>query len=133
MAVPPGEHAFKLVIVKQDGSTFWEEGSDRSLAVAANGASLARGTPALRATCRFGDTAATGVEGAAAAEAAVQVRCCRRLVECSLSQNSCEQRGWALPATARSWMAALHMQVSAAWMPRRRHCQCKKHHVCHFF
>lgn len=91
VAVPPGEHTFKLVIVKQDGSTFWEEGSNRSLAVAANGASLARGTPALRATCRFGDTTATGVEGAAVAEAAAQVRWCGRLVACSLSQNSCEQ------------------------------------------
>ncbi len=83
MAVPPGEHSFKLVIVRQDGSTYWEDGSDRSLSVAASGPPAARGTPALRATCRFGDTTATGVELEAAAEAAaeaavkaaVKVRC----------------------------------------------------------
>ncbi|KAI7835251.1 hypothetical protein COHA_010847, partial [Chlorella ohadii] len=72
VAVPPGEHSFKLVIVRQDGSTYWEDGSDRSLSVAASGPPAARGTPALRATCRFGDTTATGVELEAAAEAAAE-------------------------------------------------------------
>ena len=54
LALPPGQHAFKLVVMRQDGSTVWEEGDNRSLAVAA-----AAGAPALRAVCRFGDTGAT--------------------------------------------------------------------------
>lgn len=89
VAVPPGEHAFKLVIVKQDGSTYWEQGGDRSLTVAAAGPAAASGTPALRATCRFDDTAAIEVEGPAAkpaAAAAVQVG-----------------RGWRLALGLRLW------------------------------
>ncbi|PRW33545.1 acetyl-coenzyme A chloroplastic glyoxysomal isoform X1 isoform B [Chlorella sorokiniana] len=81
VALPPGHHAFKLVLMRQDGSACWEEGSDRSLhvpsmpgAIAAE-ASAARG-PLLRVTCAaFGNTAATTVKAdrarmQAAAEAA---------------------------------------------------------------
>ena len=54
VALPPGQHAFKLVIVRNDGSVRWEDGGDRSL-------QLLR-TPAARVTCRFGDTAGTQLD-----------------------------------------------------------------------
>lgn len=54
VALPPGDHTFKLVIVRQDGSQVWEDGGDRSL-------QLLR-TPAARVTCRFGDTASTQLD-----------------------------------------------------------------------
>lgn len=54
VALPPGQHTFKLVIVRQDGSQIWEDGQDRSV-------QLAR-TLAARLTCRFGDTASTQLE-----------------------------------------------------------------------
>lgn len=54
VALPPGDHTFKLVIVRQDNSQVWEDGGDRSL-------QLAR-TPAARVTCRFGDTSSTQLE-----------------------------------------------------------------------
>ena len=67
LALPPGQHAFKLVVVRQDGSQQWEDGADRSLAVAPAGA--------VRLTCRFGDTGATWVEeGGAALGDNLQVR-----------------------------------------------------------
>lgn len=86
LALPPGEHAFKLVVVRQDGSQQWEEGGDRSLLVPAVAAAAAPvGLPALRATCRFGNTACIDVEessGSEADEPLPQVRlfvcCCRR-------------------------------------------------------
>ncbi len=68
VALPPGQHAFKLAIVRPDGSVHWENGSDRSLripslpgAVAAEASTA--GGPLLRVTCAaFGDTAATALK-----------------------------------------------------------------------
>ncbi|PSC70071.1 DNA ligase [Micractinium conductrix] len=60
--LPPGEHSFKLVITRADGSVHWEEGGDRRLCVPELAAGAAA-RPLLHATCwRFGDTGATGVE-----------------------------------------------------------------------
>ena len=62
MQLPPGEHSFKLVITRADGSVHWEEGGDRRLCVPELAAGAAA-RPLLHATCwRFGDTGATGVE-----------------------------------------------------------------------
>jgi len=55
LALPPGEHTCKLVVVRQDGSVVWEEGADRALAIP-------EGAAVATITCRFGDTAATEVE-----------------------------------------------------------------------
>ncbi|KAL4447831.1 hypothetical protein ABPG75_005050 [Micractinium tetrahymenae] len=54
LSLPPGKHACKLVLVRQDGSLHWEEGDDRALPVPL-GASL------VMASFHFGDTAATEV------------------------------------------------------------------------
>ncbi|EFN52713.1 hypothetical protein CHLNCDRAFT_54374 [Chlorella variabilis] len=54
LALPPGEHLFKLVIMRSDGEQQWEDGNNRELPVAV--AAAPAGSPALRATCHFGDT-----------------------------------------------------------------------------
>jgi hypothetical protein len=58
VALPFGEHAFKLVIMRSDGSQYWEEGENRQLAVVATAPSAA---PALRVVALFGKTADTAV------------------------------------------------------------------------
>ena len=55
VSLPPGDHAFKLVVVRTDGSQRWEDGGDRRLALT--------GRAMLRATCRFGDTNSTSLDG----------------------------------------------------------------------
>ena len=57
LALPPGEHACKLVLVRQDGSLYWEEGEDRALPVPAT-----EGGDPVTARLRYGDTASTQVE-----------------------------------------------------------------------
>ena len=64
LALPPGQHAFKLVVVRRDGSVHWEAGADRGLLLlpqAAAGGSSDSGqatatTPLLSVACVFGDT-----------------------------------------------------------------------------
>ena len=79
VALPPGQHAFKLVIVRQDGSTcYWEDGIDRTLRVpslpgAIAAEASAAGGPMLHVTCgTFGNTTATGLR---ADRAQLQVGC----------------------------------------------------------
>ncbi len=57
VSLPPGEHACKLVLVRQDGSVAWEEGEDRLLTVPAT-----EGGDAVTATLRYGDTTSTHVD-----------------------------------------------------------------------
>lgn len=57
--MPAGTHSFKLVITRPDGSCYWEPGDNRSLAVPQQSGSVP-----VSATCRFGDTSATEVQGA---------------------------------------------------------------------
>lgn len=67
--LPAGSHSFKLVITRPDGSCYWEPGDNRNLAVAKQ-----PGSVPVSATCRFGDTNATEVQGGGdAAPAALQV------------------------------------------------------------
>ena len=63
LPLPPGMHAFKLVVVRGDGSQQWEEGADRQLEVAA-------GVHALKATCQFGNTGSIDVESSSSDELA---------------------------------------------------------------
>ena len=53
VALPPGQHFFKLVVVRGDGRQQWEDGQNRELAVQASD---------LRAVCRFGNTTATTLD-----------------------------------------------------------------------
>lgn len=59
VALPPGRHDFKVVVMRGDGSQQWEDGSNRQLSVPQVAAA---GKFALHATCRFGATADTEVE-----------------------------------------------------------------------
>jgi hypothetical protein len=45
VALPPGEHTFKLCLVRPDGSTYWEPGEDRRLRVPSREALLAAAVP----------------------------------------------------------------------------------------
>jgi hypothetical protein len=56
LVLPPGSHSFKLVVVRQDGSFWWEEGANRELPALC----LAAGTP-VAITCQWGKPAATTV------------------------------------------------------------------------
>lgn len=56
LVLPPGSHSFKLVVVRQDGSFWWEEGANRELPAPC----LAAGTP-VAITCQWGKPAATTV------------------------------------------------------------------------
>jgi hypothetical protein len=78
LALPPGQHSFKLVVVRGDGGQQWENGGNRELSVPAMGGTA----PTLRAVCRFGDTAAMAVEELAPAvkvgpcwQASMAMRC----------------------------------------------------------
>lgn len=57
MTLPPGDLSFKLVVVRSDGGQRWEDGGDRLLQVSERSM--------LRATCRFGDTSNTALDGPA--------------------------------------------------------------------
>lgn len=79
VALPPGQHTFKLVIVHQDGSQQWEDGANRSLIIPELPAFVSTPAfgPLLKVTAHVGDTAATevtanqaGLQAAAAAAAA---------------------------------------------------------------
>ncbi len=60
LALPPGRHAFKLVVVGADGSTAWEAGADRALRIPELAAAPAGAPPLLAVTCaRFGGTEET--------------------------------------------------------------------------
>lgn len=67
VALPAGQHAWKLVILRADGSQHWEEGPNRELriselaAAAAAAPAAAESAPVLRVTAGFGDTASTAV------------------------------------------------------------------------
>ncbi len=75
VALPPGQHAFKLVIVRSDGSPYWELGDDRSLqlpAIAADSSSsssssssmaAAAAAPLMTVTCSWGNTGERGLGG----------------------------------------------------------------------
>lgn len=58
LEVPAGDHSFKLVITRPDGSCYWEQGENRKLSLAKK-----PGSGPVSATCRFGDTSATEVQG----------------------------------------------------------------------
>jgi hypothetical protein len=64
LALPAGAAlAFKLVIVRGDGATFyWEPDADRALNIPRLPHGGSRGDPALRVSCRFADTRHTHVE-----------------------------------------------------------------------
>ncbi|PRW33525.1 hypothetical protein C2E21_7668 [Chlorella sorokiniana] len=74
VALPPGHHAFKLVLMRHDGSPYWELGDDRSLqlpGVAAGSSSSSNGSSShaaaaaaallLSVTCSWGNTTLTEV------------------------------------------------------------------------
>lgn len=67
LALPPGQHTFKLVIIRQDGSQQWEEGDNRSLllpelpAGTCTATSGSSGIPLFHVTASVGDTTATAV------------------------------------------------------------------------
>ncbi|KAL4419771.1 hypothetical protein ABPG75_006869 [Micractinium tetrahymenae] len=63
LALPPGRHAFKLVIVRKDGSAEWEGGADRALRVPKLAGVPAGAPPLLAVTCgRFGGAEGTAME-----------------------------------------------------------------------
>lgn len=67
LALPPGRHSFKLVLVRADGSTAWEVGADRALRIPDLAGAPAGAAPLLAVTCaRFGGTEQTAlrVDGA---------------------------------------------------------------------
>lgn len=74
VALPPGQHAFKLVLMRQHGSPYWELGPDRSLELPAVTAKCGgRGTSRavagaavpLSVTCSWGNTGGTSCGNAA--------------------------------------------------------------------
>lgn len=54
VALPPGQHACKLVLVREGGDTQWEQGRDRLFSVPA-------GARSMTVSLQFGDTASTQV------------------------------------------------------------------------
>lgn len=72
LALPPGSHTFKLVVVRADGSAAWEAGTDRALRIPELAGASAGAPPLLTVTCtRFGATEETAL---AVDRARLQVR-----------------------------------------------------------
>jgi hypothetical protein len=69
--MPPGNHTFKLCVLRQDGAWFFEEGPDRELEVPVGAAAVAaKAGTGLLVTCRFGDAVATDITLATPADLA---------------------------------------------------------------
>ena len=138
--LPPGQHAWKLVVLRPDGGQRWEEGANRELripelaagaaAVAAAGAARAAAAaaagPLLRATARFGDTTATAVAADHSKLHVSLMRGCHgdgrwawRSLR-ALCADSCAVCGCALPAALPSMCARPTSRPRPAHAPCRR-------------
>ena len=64
LALPPGDHVFKLVVVDPSGATHWELGANRRLHVplACVPLSAMSPSPVVKALCEFGHTASTRLQ-----------------------------------------------------------------------
>ncbi|KAI7841748.1 hypothetical protein COHA_004614 [Chlorella ohadii] len=68
VALPAGQHAFKLVVMRADGCCYWEDGPDRELEVPEGAAAVAAAArTGIRVSCRFGDATDTDISLASAA------------------------------------------------------------------
>lgn len=68
VALPAGQHAFKLVVMRADGCCYWEDGPDRELEVPEGAAAVAAAArTGIRVACRFGDATDTDISLASAA------------------------------------------------------------------
>ncbi|PRW56450.1 ribonuclease E G chloroplastic [Chlorella sorokiniana] len=68
VALPAGQLAFKLVVMRADGCCYWEDGPDRELEVPEGAAAVAAAArTGIRVACRFGDATDTDISLASAA------------------------------------------------------------------
>lgn len=112
VALPPGDHTFKLVIVRQDNSQIWEDGGDRSL-------QLAR-TPAARVTCRFGDTSSTQLEAGRSGQPSGSLQPVQEAADAAAARVAELQRGVADLTKRKQQLAARLAGLEQAVQSGRR-------------
>lgn len=120
LPLPPGECAFKLVVVRSDGGQQWEEGGDRRVQVPR--------LTALRAVCRFGDTSSMQVDGPAEPSGQVQVGAALEAIPRRASPGASSSRSRSQsPPRSRSSSSSANNQAANPLdvsVGGRRRCRC---------